>query len=159
MFADSSFVEDGCVIPIGGLLIYMATIVSNEYPGEVLSDGCSSVGSICDELSDHAEVFTASEIPNRRPAVERGAGACDGAGGSNMPVPNRLTEALEGLRTPVTPGENVATQAANLDVVRLHVLEDAEKVAAVKRQLEATVREFNSSRGLPADGRRTQVHQ
>ena len=71
VFADSSFVEGGCVVPIGGLLIYMATVVPDEYPGEVLSGSCSTIGSVCDEFSDHAEVFTASELPNRRPAAER----------------------------------------------------------------------------------------
>ena len=175
-FAGSSFVPGGCVVPIGNVLIYMATIVPDEYPLEVLSDGCgsfgssevpdealsdgcSSAGSVCDKFPDAVEVFMASEVPSRRPAVERGAGARDGAGGSGARVPNRLAEALDGLRTPITPGDNVATQAADLDAARLRVLEDAQKVADLQRQLEATVHEFNYARGLPPDGRRTHVRQ
>ena len=126
-FAGSSFVPGGCVVPIGNVLVYMATIVPDEYPLEVLSDGCgsfgssevpdealsdgcSSAGSVCDGCPGVVEVFMASEVPSRCPAVERGAGARDGVGGSGARVPNRLAEALDGLRTPIAPGDNVATQ-------------------------------------------------
>ena len=172
----------GCVIPIGNVLVCMAVVPgegsdgypdevlsdgcgtlgsfdSDGYPSEVLSDGCSSFGSDFDAFPDVVEVFTASSLPNRRATGEGGVGARDGVGCSNTLVPNWLTEVLDSLRTPVTPGENVETQAAELDAVRQQVLETAETVVAMTRQVQATVNEFNSTRGLPADGCRTQVCQ
>ena len=79
--------------------------------------------------------------------------------GSNALVPNRLDQVLQGLRTPVTPGSNHDTQADDLEAVCRRVLEEAEAVAVVKRQMETTVREFNTARDLPTGGHRGQVRR
>ena len=80
-------------------------------------------------------------------------------GAPRRAVPNRLTEALDGLRTPVAPGDNLQARAADLDAFRQHVLATGETVVAMTRQVRATVNEFNSARGLTPDGRRSQVRQ
>ena len=133
----------GCVVPFGNVLVFMAVVPDESsdgypdevlsdgcgsldsssfdssldgYPSEVLSDGCSSIGSGFDAFPDVAEVFVASSLPPRPPAGEGGAGS--GAGCSKALAPNRLTEVLNGLRSPITPGVNLEAQVADLDAVR-----------------------------------------
>ena len=56
-------------------------------------------------------------------------------GCSKALVPSKLAKALDGLRTPVAPGDNLEARVADLDAFRQQVLATGKTVVAMTRQV------------------------
>jgi hypothetical protein len=63
-----------------------------------------------------------------------------------------LEAARARLSTPLTSGADPSTVEADLEAHRLLLLQQAEEVAAAKRQLEITTREYNRAHGFTPAG-------
>nr|XP_051199093.1 uncharacterized protein LOC127312612 [Lolium perenne] len=89
----------------------------------------------------------------RGPNLERNAdGGGSGSGPKAPPPPSRLEEARAKLSTPLTAGADPTTIEADLEAHRQFLLKQAEEVAAAKRQLEITRREFDRAHGFTPAG-------
>ena len=85
----------------------------------------------------------------RGPALKRVGGNDNEAGPSDPPPrPSRLDVAIENLHQAYVPDADVQLCAEQLEEQRLFVLEEAQKVAAQKRELERSQREYASANGL-----------
>ena len=85
----------------------------------------------------------------RGPVLERVGAYPDEAGPSDPPPrPSRLEATIENLNQAYVPGADVLLCAQQVEEQRLFVLEEAQKVAAQKRELERSQREYASANGL-----------
>ena len=89
----------------------------------------------------------------RGPHLERNAdGGASASGPKAPPPPSRLEEARAKLSTPLTAGADPTTIGPDLEAHRQFLLKQAEEVAAAKRQLEITRREFDRAHGFTPAG-------
>jgi hypothetical protein len=91
---------------------------------------------------------------NRCPALERNTNA-DGTSGSAPPPPpppSKLEAARAKMSTPITAGTDPSTLEADLEAHHLLLVQQADEVAAAKRQLEITTREYNRAHGFTPAG-------
>jgi hypothetical protein len=79
-------------------------------------------------------------------------GGASASGPKPPPPPSRLDEARAKLSTPLTHGADPATIEADLEAHRVLLLKQAEEVAATKRQLEITRREYDRAHGFTLAG-------
>ncbi|KAK1668343.1 hypothetical protein QYE76_056502 [Lolium multiflorum] len=75
-----------------------------------------------------------------------------GSGPKVPPPPSRLDEVRTMLSTPLTVGGDVVTVEADLEAHRQLLLQQAEELAAAKRQLAITQREFEHAHGFTPGG-------
>jgi hypothetical protein len=88
----------------------------------------------------------------RGPVLERNTdGGVSGSGPKAPPPPSRLDEAREKLSTLLIAG-TYPTIDADLEAHRLLLPKQAEEVAAAKRQLEITRREYDRAHGFTPAG-------
>ena len=81
--------------------------------------------------------------------LERAGGFGVEAGTSEVPAkPSRIEKAIEGLAKPIAAGAEVRLSHEQLEEQRLYVLEEARKVAEQKRELDRSLREYQSAHGL-----------
>jgi hypothetical protein len=157
-FGSLDCITDNATFPQGSSIIHFSdhhvyvVVVSEEYPSEVLtfSDPPPIGGDTYDCSIDpctYAEVMMAGSGDHScRPPLERttyGAGTS-----SQVPVAGILEIVVQNLGTPIDLSVDPATAASELEATRQCILEEALEVAAAKRQLETTLREYNSAHGL-----------
>ena len=99
------------------------------------------------EVADGAAGGKSSRI--RGPVLERTGGFGAEAGPSEaLPKQSRIEKAIESLNKAYVSGADVQLSHDQLEARRLYVLEEAEKVAAAKRELDRSLREYHSAHGL-----------
>ncbi|KAK1613717.1 hypothetical protein QYE76_019234 [Lolium multiflorum] len=137
-FADRPFPAGGSVISFGGFDVYVATVAPPRYPRQVLR--CASppprAGSSAPAGPAVVQVMMAGEeLPTKNPRMrgpnlERNIDPnASGSGPKAPPPPSRLDAVRAKLSTPLTP-----------------------ELAAAKRQMEITQREYNRAHGLTPGG-------
>ncbi|KAK1668543.1 hypothetical protein QYE76_056702 [Lolium multiflorum] len=159
-FADRPFPAGGSVISFGGHDVYVATVAPPRYPRQVLR--CASppprAGSSAPASPAVVQVMMAGEeLPTKNPRtrgpnLERNIDPnASSSGAKAPPPPSRLDEVRAKLSTPLTlaptppPSRRIwsappAPPQAN------------EELAAAKRQMEITQREYNRAHGLTPGG-------
>jgi hypothetical protein len=89
----------------------------------------------------------------RGPQLERNAdGGASASGPKAPPPPSQLEEARAKLSTPLTAGADPTTIEADLEAHRQLLLKQADELAAAKRQLEITRREYDHAHGFTPGG-------
>ncbi|KAK1650796.1 hypothetical protein QYE76_068601 [Lolium multiflorum] len=160
-FADRPFPAGGSVISFGGHDVYVATVAPPRYPRQVLR--CASppprAGSSAPASPVVVQVMMAGEeLPTKNPRtrgpnLERNVDPnASGSGPKAPPPPSRLDEVRAKLSTPLTPGGDPTTIEADLEAHRQLLLKQTEELAAAKRQMEITQREYNRAHGLTPGG-------
>ncbi|KAK1611620.1 hypothetical protein QYE76_035293 [Lolium multiflorum] len=160
-FADRPFPAGGSVISFGGFDVYVATVAPPRYPRQVLR--CASppprAGSSAPASPAVVQVMMAGdELPTKNPRMrgpdlERNIDPnASGSGPKAPPPPSRLDEVRAKLSTPLTPGGDPTTVEADLEAHRQLLLKQTEELAAAKRQMEITQREYNRAHGLTPGG-------
>ncbi|KAK1670608.1 hypothetical protein QYE76_058767 [Lolium multiflorum] len=162
-FADRPFPAGGNIISFGGFDVYVATVAPPRYPREILRcasppPGAGASLTTASPCIMHEVMATGDEQPTkstriRGPDLERHltAGA-SGSGAKAPPPPSRLEEVRAKLSTPLTPGGDPTTIEADLEAHRQLLLKQTEELAAAKRQMEITQREYNRAHGLTPGG-------
>ncbi|KAK1692123.1 hypothetical protein QYE76_008820 [Lolium multiflorum] len=170
-FADRPFPAGGSIISFGGHDVYVATVAPPRYPRQVLRcasppPGAGASNNFTGPCVTQEVMATGDENTNRTtrvrgPHLERNAdGGASASGPKAPPPPSRLEEARAKLRTPLTAGADPTTLEADLEAHRQFLPKQVEEVAAVKRQLEITRREFDRAHGLtPAGNNPSRVGQ
>ncbi|KAK1610784.1 hypothetical protein QYE76_034457 [Lolium multiflorum] len=160
-FADRPFPAGGSVISFGGFDVYVATVAPPRYPRQVLR--CASppprAGSSAPASPAVVQVMMAGEeLPEKNPRT-RGPGLernidpnASGSGPKAPPPPSRLDAVRAKLSTPLTPGGDPTAVEADLEAHRQLLLKQTEELAAAKRQMEITQREYNRAHGLTPGG-------
>ncbi|KAK1681290.1 hypothetical protein QYE76_042138 [Lolium multiflorum] len=89
----------------------------------------------------------------RGPTMERNAGGgASGSGPKEPAPPSRLDEVRAKLSTPLTTGPDPTTIEADLEAHRQLLLTQAKELAAAKRQLAITRREYDRAHGFTPAG-------
>ena len=145
-FAGTSFPANGTVLLFGDLHIYIAT-VPKRFPREIVSVAgppCSSGGTSAAPRG--VEVMMAGSSSQPRRPRERGV---DEVRTSAPPQPrNPVEDAIDRLLTPVNLGDNPEEAEANFTMERQILLQEAMELAAARKQLEITRREYDHAHGL-----------
>ncbi|KAK1642227.1 hypothetical protein QYE76_060032 [Lolium multiflorum] len=160
-FADRPFPAGGSVISFGGFDVYVATVAPPRYPRQVLR--CASppprAGSSAPASPAVVQVMMAGdELPTKNPRMrgpnlERNIDPnASGSGPKAPPPPSRLDAVRAKLSTPLTPGADPTAIEADLEAHRQLLLKQTEELAAAKRQMEITQREYNRAHGLTPGG-------
>ncbi|KAK1606049.1 hypothetical protein QYE76_029722 [Lolium multiflorum] len=160
-FADRPFPAGGSVISFGGHDVYVATVAPPRYPRQVLR--CASppprAGSSAPASPAVVQVMMAGdELPTKNPRMrgpnlERNIDPnASGSGPKAPPPPSRLDAVRAKLSTPLTPGADPTAIEADLEAHRQLLLKQTEELAAAKRQMEITQREYNRAHGLTPGG-------
>ncbi|KAK1613867.1 hypothetical protein QYE76_019384 [Lolium multiflorum] len=160
-FADRPFPAGGSVISFGGHDVYVATVAPPRYPRQVLR--CASppprAGSSAPASPVVVQVMMAGEeLPTKNPRargpnLERNIDPnASGSGPKAPPPPSRLDAVRAKLSTPLTPGADPTAIEADLEAHRQLLLKQTEELAAAKRQMEITQREYNRAHGLTPGG-------
>ncbi|KAK1685229.1 hypothetical protein QYE76_046077 [Lolium multiflorum] len=158
-FADRPFPAGGSIISFGGHDVYVATVAPPRYPRQVLR--CASppprAGSSAPASPAVVQVMMAGEeLPTKNPRtrgpnLERNVDPNASGSGPKAP-PSRLDEVRAKLSSPLTAGGDAATVEADLEAHRQLLLQQAEELAAAKRQLAITQREFEHAHGFTPGG-------
>nr|XP_051221077.1 uncharacterized protein LOC127339242 [Lolium perenne] len=98
---------------------------------------------------EHATKTTRVRGPNLERNID---GDASGSGPKAPPPPSRLEEVRAKLSTPLTAGADPTTIKADLEAHRQLLLKQAEEVAAAKRRLDITQRDFNCAHGYTPTG-------
>ncbi|KAK1677429.1 hypothetical protein QYE76_038277 [Lolium multiflorum] len=162
-FADRPFPAGGIIIAFGGHDVYVATVAPSRYPRQVLRcasppPGAGAGGNFTNSCTVQEVMTTAAENVDkttrvRGPALERtGAGGASGSGPKQPQPPSRLDEVQAKLSSPLTAGADPTTIEADLEAHRQLLLRQAEELAAAKRQLEITRREYDHAHGFTPAG-------
>ncbi|KAK1602292.1 hypothetical protein QYE76_008141 [Lolium multiflorum] len=160
-FADRPFPAGGSVISFGGHDVYVATVAPPRYPRQVLR--CASppprAGSSAPASPAVVQVMMAGEeLPTKNPRtrgpnLERNIDPnASGSGPKAPPPPSRLDEVRTKLSSPLTAGGDAATVEADLEAHRQLLLQQADELAAAKRQLAITQREYEHAHGFTPGG-------
>ncbi|KAK1616082.1 hypothetical protein QYE76_021599 [Lolium multiflorum] len=103
-------------------------------------------------------MMAGEELPTKNPRtrgpnLERNVDPnASGSGPKAPPPPSRLDEVRTKLSSPLTAGGDAATVEADLEAHRQLLLQQAEELAAAKRQLAITQREFEHAHGFTPGG-------
>ncbi|KAK1612691.1 hypothetical protein QYE76_036364 [Lolium multiflorum] len=158
-FADMPFPAGGSVISFGGFDVYVATVAPPRYPRQVLRCASPPPRAGTSAPASPAEVMMAGEeLPTKNPRtrgpnLERNVDPnASGSGPKEPPPPSRLDEVRAKLSSPLTAGGDAATVEADLEAHRQLLLQQAEELAAAKRQLEITQREYEHAHGFTPGG-------
>jgi len=141
-FTGGTFPNEGSIMHFGKHRVYVASIVET-FPHEVVTVFGAPPGFAASRIaSGNVEVMMAGSGENRRPPLERNGESR--AANSRLSNQDLLDASIEHLRNPITPIEvNPAAAAAGLEATRQSLLEEAGKVAAAQRRMNATMREYN----------------
>ncbi|KAK1650400.1 hypothetical protein QYE76_068205 [Lolium multiflorum] len=160
-FADRPFPAGGSVISFGG-----STSTSPSPHRRATRGRCCAALALLREPGSSAPASPAvvqvmmagDELPTKNPRT-RGPGLernidpnASGSGPKAPPPPSRLDAVRAKLSTPLTPGADPTAIEADLEAHRQLLLKQTEELAAAKRQMEITQREYNRAHGLTPGG-------
>ena len=160
-FADRPFPAGGSIICFGDHDVYVATVAPPRYPRQVLRCASPPPRAGCSAPASPAVVqvmMAGDELPTKNPRMrgpnlERNIDPnASGSGPKAPPPPSRLDAVRAKLSTPLTPGADPTAIEADLEAHRQLLLKQTEELAAAKRQMEITQREYNRAHGLTPGG-------
>ncbi|KAK1607888.1 hypothetical protein QYE76_031561 [Lolium multiflorum] len=163
-FADRPFPAGGNVISFGGFDVYVATVAPPRYPHEILRCASPPPGAgaslttaspcVMQEVMATGDDAGDKSTRVRGPELERTArdAGASGSGPKAPAPPSRLDEVRAKLSSPLTAGADPTTIEKDLEAHRQLLLRQAEELAAAKRQLEITRREYDRAHGFTPGG-------
>ncbi|KAK1665044.1 hypothetical protein QYE76_053203 [Lolium multiflorum] len=162
-FADRPFPVGGIVISFGEHDVYIATVAPPRYPRQIQRcasppPGAGASHNFTSPCVVQEVIATGDENADKTTRTRGPALECTAGGGASVsgpkepPPPSRLDEVWEKLSSPLTAGADPTTIEADLESHRQLLLKQAEELAAAKRQLEITRREYDRAHGFTPAG-------
>jgi hypothetical protein len=162
-FTDRPFPKGGSILTFSAHCVYVATVAPPRYPRKVRNctsppRGTDAGRSTADPSFPQEVMVTGDDTATKNmcvcgPQLERNGNTGGGSGSAPpSPPPSKLEAARPKLRTPLAAGADQSTLEAELEAQRLLLLQQVDEIAAAKRQLEITTREYSTAHGFTLAG-------